>query len=825
MQKKERATEKSLHSHEKVTQPRSILRKPALVLTMVVLLVAASILLVDWWTCLPEHITAHYVGSQSCIECHQDYYDQWKGSHHDLAMDRATPETVLGDFDDVPFEHFGIQSRLFRRDGKYMVHTEGPDGQMADFEVKYVFGLTPLQQYMVEFDRPADMPENEVARLQVLRICWNSERKEWFYLPPPDVRDEKLAPDDELHWTGVAQRWNNMCADCHSTNLQKNFDVATKTYHTTFSEIDVSCETCHGPASVHIDLARENSIFWDRKRGYGLARLKNSQQAQIQTCAPCHSRRRYVYPGFHPGDNYYDYFDNELLEAATYHADGQILDEVYVYSSFVQSKMYHNDIRCSDCHDVHTTRLKYPGNQVCTSCHQHPAGKYDGPSHHHHQPGSTGSLCAECHMPETTYMEVDPRRDHSIRNPRPDLSVKLGTPNACTRCHLDKREAGFEDRDDLTQYLDWILAARDGDEAVKSELARVDREMNEAFQEWYGAQREEPLRPERHFATAIDAARRGEPSAVEDLIRIASDARVPTIVRATALRELGQFDSRRSIGAAVELLEDTSPQVRAVAVGNLQGRLSQEQLARELGPLLSDPIRLVRTEAARVLATIPSQSLRGSQRQQLEDALVEYEKGLMVSNDRAASHMTLGIVHESRDELEQAIEAYKAAIHVEPRVTGPRTNLAAIYDRRAEAMGERVRQAQMLGNRKAADRAIEQMTEYRNEATRLRREELDCLARDAALVPDNAAIQYRYGMLLYLHRQMGEAEAALRKAVELEPNTPQFLLGLVLFYQQIEQFDQALTLAQRLVTLRPEDATFRQVLADIQKQASGAAPK
>jgi tetratricopeptide (TPR) repeat protein len=348
--------------------------------------------------------------------------------------------------------------------------------------------------------------------------------------------------------------------------------------------------------------------------------------------------------------------------------------------------------------------------------------------------------------------------------------------------------------------------------------------MNEAFQEWYGAQREEPLRPERHFATAIDAARRGEPDAVEDLIRIAGDARVPAIVRATALRELGQFDSRRSVAAAVELLEDTAPQVRAAAVGNLQGRLSQDQLIRELGPLLDDPIRLVRTEAARVLAAVPGSAFRGAQRQQLQHALGEYEKGLMVSNDRAASHMTLGIVHESRGEDELAIEAYEAAIRVEPRVTGPRTNLAAVYDRRAEAMQERVRQAQMLGNRRAAERAIEEMTDYREKATRLRREELDCLARDAALVPDNAAVQYRYGMLLYLHRQMGEAEAALKKAVELEPNTPQFLLGLVLFYQQIEQYDRALGLAQRLVALRPEDATYRQVLADLQRQAGNAGP-
>ena len=226
-----------------------------------------------------------------------------------------------------------------------------------------------------------------------------------------------------------------MCAYCHSTDLQKNFDVKTLTYHTTFSEIDVSCEACHGPGSVHVELANQNSWFWDRKRGYGLPKLKSSDtRPQIQTCAPCHSRRRVHYPNFRPGDNYYDYFNNELLEEATYYADGQIMDEDYVFGSFIQSKMFHQDIRCTDCHNPHTARLKHDGNKVCTSCHQHASAKYDTPAHHFHKSDSTGASCAECHMPETTYMEVDPRRDHSIRIPRPDLSVSLGTPNACTRC-------------------------------------------------------------------------------------------------------------------------------------------------------------------------------------------------------------------------------------------------------------------------------------------------------------------------------------------------------------------------------------------------------
>ncbi|MFM9115809.1 MAG: multiheme c-type cytochrome, partial [Planctomycetota bacterium] len=318
---------------------------------------------------------------------------------------------------------------------------------------------------------------HEIARLHVLRITWDTHGKRWFYLNPPGS-NERLAPDDLLNWTSVAQRWNTMCADCHSTNLQKNFDVASGIYHTTFSEIDVSCESCHGPGSLHVQLASARSLFWDRKLGYGLAPLKaEPNDHEIHACAPCHARRRQLAAGTRPGDNFYDAYSHSLLEPTTYHADGQIQDEVYEFGSFTQSKMYHKNIRCSNCHDPHSAKLKHPGNQLCTSCHAHSAGKYDGPSHHHHEPNSSGAQCVNCHMPETHYMDVDPRRDHSLRVPRPGMSVELGTPNACTQCHLqvDKSVAKLPEskRAGLKRSEDWLPAAeRDGD--VRAELQRMD---------------------------------------------------------------------------------------------------------------------------------------------------------------------------------------------------------------------------------------------------------------------------------------------------------------------------------------------------------------
>ena len=361
----------------------------------------------------------------------------------------ATDDTVLGDFNNVEFTQHGLTSRMYRDGKKFMIRTEGPDGQLADFEIKYTFGIRPLQQYMVEFDRPADMPaardcaaagaadlvghgEEAMDRCAAARTCRNNSVRMIPCTGP-------ASPSAGTTCVPTATR-----RICRRTTTWRR-----RTYHTTFSEIDVSCEACHGPASVHVRTGPEQFVVlgsqtratdWRDSRRCRLATADRLVRAVPFAAAEC------CYADFRPGDHYHDYFDNELLEESTYYADGQIMDEDYEYGSFLQSKMYHKDIRCSDCHNPHSIRLKQDGNEVCTACHQHPAAKYDTPAHHFHKSDSTGASCAECHMPETTYMEVDPRRDHSIRIPRPDLSVALGTPNACTRCHLSDAKISDEKR-------------------------------------------------------------------------------------------------------------------------------------------------------------------------------------------------------------------------------------------------------------------------------------------------------------------------------------------------------------------------------------------
>jgi hypothetical protein len=103
-----------------------------------------------------------HVGTETCAGCHEAEAKIWSASQHKAAMQRATEKTVLGNFNDAGFEYYGVRSRFFRKGNTFLVETDGPDGKLATFEIKYTFGIDPLQQYLIEF------PD---GRIQVLPIA------------------------------------------------------------------------------------------------------------------------------------------------------------------------------------------------------------------------------------------------------------------------------------------------------------------------------------------------------------------------------------------------------------------------------------------------------------------------------------------------------------------------------------------------------------------------------------------------------------------------------------------------------------------------------
>ena len=473
---------------------------------------------------------ATYVGGAACRGCHEKAFEAWQGSHHDLAMQAASDKTVLGNFDNAKLAYAGTTSTFFKRDGKFFVNTDGPDGKLADYELKYTFGVTPLQQYLIEF------PD---GRMQALSIAWDARPKgaggqRWFHLYP----GEKVTHKDPLHWTKPSQNWNFMCADCHSTNLRKGYDEAANRFKTTWSEMNVACEACHGPGSSHLAWAKKEgdwkrldasgkglAVALDERRGVSWAMNAETGNAsrsrpretarEIEVCARCHARRSQISDDYVHGRPMGDTLIVSPIENGLYWPDGQMRDEVYNHGSFAQSRMFAKGVTCSDCHDPHSLKLRAPGNGVCAQCHL--PSKYDTPAHHHHQTGSKGAACAACHMPTTTYMVVDPRHDHSMRIPRPDLSVKLGTPNACTNCHADRK-------------AQWAA---------------------DAVQKWYG----HTPGGYQAFGEAFAAALRQAPDARSQLMKIAGDATQPAIVRASALERLASDPDAVRDRARVERTE------------------------------------------------------------------------------------------------------------------------------------------------------------------------------------------------------------------------------------------------------------------------------
>jgi Flp pilus assembly protein TadD len=677
------------------------------------------------------------VGSGACASCHAREDAAWRESDHFLAMQEASDRTVLGDFGNARFTHEGFTSTFFRRDGGFFVNTEGPDGALHDYRVRYTFGVRPLQQYLIEF------PD---GRLQALGIAWDARDaslggRRWFDL----YAGQSLKPGDALHWTGIDEAWNYQCAECHSTDLRRGYDPATRAYHTTFAEINVACESCHGPGSAHVAWAKaggtpddggsmglavryrdRRGVAWVMDAATGIAHRSGTPAAhdEVEACAFCHARRGVLREGFVPGRPIGDTHRVALLEPGLYHADGQIDGEVYEYGSFTQSRMYRAGVTCSDCHDPHTGRRYAEGNELCARCHL--TSKFDTPDHHHHRADSPGARCTACHMLERTYMGVDVRRDHSFRAPRPDLTLELGTPSTCTDCHSD----------------------------------RGARWSQEAFFGWWG-KRERP-----HYAAALAPAREGAPGAADALAKLVRDPTVPEIARATAIAHLAAYPSPALAPVIVAGAADPAPRVREAAAATAAA-LSPNDRAATIAPLLTDPVLAVRIEAGRALADVPAEALKDGGSAARDSALAEYRRAQMVNADRPEAWLNLGNLDAQSGRSDAAERAFRRAIELDATWEPAYANLAdALRAAGRDDEGERVLRAGIARLPAAAElhHALGLLEVRRKRLAAA----LPLLARAVELAPDNPRLAYVYAVALVetgeAHRARDVTEAALARS-------------------------------------------------------------
>ena len=718
-----------------------------------------------------------YVGAQACAACHEKEYQRWRTSDHALAMQEATPATVRGDFNHARLTYAGVTSTFFRRDGRFYVNTDGPDGALRDYPIRYTFGVDPLQQYLIEF------PD---GRLQALGIAWDTRPKSaggqrWFHLYP----DERVDYRDVLHWTGPAQNWNDMCAECHSTGVKRNFRAEANRFATTWTEIDVACEACHGAGARHVAWAagdrRADGLLkgfdarltpgsgtWELAGGAPIAHLSGTRDsaAQIESCARCHARRGQISEDWRAGQPLAQTHRVALLDEPLYYADGQILDEVYEYGSFLQSRMHASGVACTDCHDPHSARLKADGNAVCARCHL-PA-TFDTSAHHHHPPGSEAARCVSCHMPSRLYMVVDRRHDHGFRVPRPDLSVALGTPNPCSDCHRDRSAAWAAD----------------------------------AIVRWYGPTRTRGPA----WARPLAAGRRHEAGAAAQLAGLASQPVMPAIVRATALDLLARSPDPARPSLIEPALRDPDPLVRSAGLGLLAALDAARQW--QLGsPLLDDPVRSVRLEAVMALAGLPAAlALQPAQRSAFERAAEEYRAAQRLRADRADAWLNLGVLDAQLGNLTAAEAAYQRAIQLQPSFIPAYVNLADQYRVQGrDADCEAVLRQALIRQPDSAE------VHFALGLVLVRQKRMDDalseLARAAQIGRESPHYVYVYAIALDGSGQHEPALAALREAQRRFTGDREILVALVQFSAQAGDKDAAARWAQQLRGLdSPHDA-------------------
>jgi predicted CXXCH cytochrome family protein len=719
---------------------------------------------------------ADFIGSRTCVECHEKEYAEWQGSDHDNAMDTAIASTVLGDFNNAEFERNGFVSRFYTKDGKYFVHTKGLGGLPGDFQISYTFGVRPLQQYLIPFEN---------GRMQCLPIAWDTGKKRWYQLADSVYQDQEIKPDDWLYWTNNGQNWNGMCAECHSTNLRKNYNPETHVFNTRWSEIDVACEACHGPSSEHNKWAanKDKSIA-----NYGLVvQTSNiSSETLINQCAYCHSRRSSFGDFIHPRKDLFDIISPQLPVEPYYFPDGQILEEDYVYSSFSQSKMHQNNVRCTNCHNPHSLKLKFKGNKLCFQCHQEE--KYDKYEHHFHKTfkqeakdlilgdskktikAGEGSLCVNCHMPGRFFMGVDYRRDHSMRIPRPDLSDSLHTPNACTQCHSDKSNK-------------WAW-----EQTIK----------------WYGKTNR------FHFGETMFLAARNDTSSLKGLYQILDEKNSSAIIKAAATYYLGGFQSEENYLKNKELLKNEYPLVRREAVKNFIPN-NRNDLKKTIIPLLGDSTLMVRNEAVSKLSRLKQSDFDSIEYKMFKLNLADYIKTMEYSADFASSRHNLGNLYANIGETQKAIKNYEEALMIDNLFYPAKMNLAMLYNKIGEKTKAENLLQQVVVDYPTMGEAFYSLGLLQAELKKYD-EAIFNLKQASVLIPQRNRIKLNLFKLLNFKNDFPEALKTIDECIKSEPGNPEYLYAKIELLVKNDEIRQAKEIAKKILEIDPENRDKKQLL-------------
>ncbi len=689
---------------------------------------------------LPPESSAQLAGSSSCRECHEKFYELWSTSFHGLAMQPFTDALAQKNLTPQTGE-IAIGEYTYTVDltpGAACVRERGPQGEKA-LPIAHAMGGKNVYYFLTPTDR---------GMLQTLPLAYDMRKKEWFDMAMSGMRHAGGGQDQPVNWRERPYTFNTSCYGCHVSQLSTNYDLGTDSYHTTWAEPGINCETCHGPSAEHTRVFREAPEGQKPPLHLISAKIMSKEQRN-DMCSPCHAKMQPVTPSFTPGDRFFDHYGLVTLEDPDFYPDGRDLGENYTFTLWRMSPCAKSGkLDCVFCHTSSGRyRFKDPdkANNACAPCHQ---DKVDAATAHtHHKADGEGNKCISCHMPKTEFARMV-RHDHSMLPPTPAATIKFQSPNACNICHADK-DAAWSDkyvREWRTRDYQAPVLERAGliDAARKRDWTRLPEMMAYI------------LRPERDEVTAASLLRLS--------MACASPEKWPAIVKA---------------------LKDPSPLVRTSSAEALDGYLTRDSVPALL-KATRDDYRLVRVRAAGVLAGISPGDLGSEDRESLAKAMDEFEKSLRSRADDYALHYNLGNLHAERREYDRAVAEYELSMKLNPGIVAPLVNMSLLHSQQGhmDKAEEVLRRAIKADPRSAP--AQFNLGLLLAETNRMEEAE-SCLRKALELDPQLAQAAYNLGVLLL---QQGKSEGlnCCRRAWELLPSEPKY--GYTLAFYQAKMDDE-----------------------------------
>lgn len=718
-------------------------------------------------------MTSEYTGSESCKECHQRFYDLWSPSHHGKAMEPIDSAYISSK--KLP------DSEVFLLEGKSyhvelgdssMTMIEADGDQNKDYKVLWALGGKNVSYYLTDLGG---------GKLQTIPLAYDHNKKKWYNNPESAVRhfpDQNMPADEALPWKDRMYTFNTSCYSCHVSQLETNFDLTTDSYKTTWKEPGINCETCHGPSSEHITLMRKAERTGKMPNDIGLIVTKTfTKEQHNSSCAPCHAQMRPITPSYFPGDRFFDNYDLTTLENTDFYPDGRDLGETYTYTSWNQNQcMLNSELHCVICH-TSSGRDRYADNpnDACLQCHNNRTENLS--AHTGHKPDSEGSVCINCHMPQTMFGRMV-QSDHSFRPPMPGATIRYGSPNACNLCHTDK----------TPEWANDILKSRD--------MVNI---------------QEETLK----WADLILQARQGKWENLDDMLATISEEKYDAVVQNSLVRLMANCDKEEKWPVLMDAaLNNASPLVRSSAASGLLDNFSDEA-KNTLVKACSDDYRVVRVAAALPLASFPDESFASKDTAAVHAATNEYMTSIVTRPDDWSSHYNMGVFYQNRGEATLALESYETAAKLYPEAILPLVNSSVLYSYvgdqdKAEANLKKV--LKLDPDNEAANLNLGLLLAERgrlDEAEKALKTAYEANPEAQAVAAKNLSV---------IVAQRGDISGAVKyaeSAWKIRPENPEYGYTLAYYQLQNNQKSNAVRTLKTVIQKNPGYLDARQFLADI----------